>query len=101
MEEDKVLMSAMRMYKRHQETMKKYHLDHPEKTREASKKYIDKMKSEDPVRYQLIKDKNNERYKNIVKPRREQEKNERNEKKKELKEFNSSIIKKTKLISQL
>ena len=65
MENEKIINAALKMYKKHQEIMKKYHSEHPDKVREASKKYITKMKLEQPERYEAIKLKNRERYQRL------------------------------------
>ena len=65
--------AAIKMYVQHKNAMQKYQRRHPEKCRESTQKYIEKMKLEDPQRYELIKLKNRERYHNKTKARKEQE----------------------------
>lgn len=64
-----ILTPAERMYSNHLKNVKTYQQKNPEKMREKCKKYNDKIKIENPEKYQEMLNKKKEYYINVKKPR--------------------------------
>jgi TRAP-type mannitol/chloroaromatic compound transport system substrate-binding protein len=59
---------AIDAYEKQQQRMKKYQTENAEKCNEKAIKYYQKIKAEDPVRYQTILQRQKERYTSKVTP---------------------------------
>ena len=65
---------AERMYKNHLKNVSNYQKKNPEKMREKCRKYNERLKEEFPDKYKIVLEKKKEYYKNIRKPKIENEK---------------------------
>jgi len=54
--------SAIRLYKKHQEAVKKYQQENPAKMKEKAKRYYDKLKESNPEQYKSMLEKKKEQY---------------------------------------
>jgi len=70
-EEISSLSPAEKYYKNHLKNVSKYQKNNPLKMREKNKKHNDKIKNEDPDKYQAKLLKQREYYQTVVKPKRE------------------------------
>jgi hypothetical protein len=70
-ENENVLTPAERMYQNHLKNVKTYQKKNPEKMREKCKKYNEKIKLENPDKYQETLSKKKEYYLNVRKPKLE------------------------------
>jgi hypothetical protein len=68
--EEGILSPAEKFYNNHKKNVQTYQKKHPEKCNEKSKRYMDKLRTECPERYETILEKKREYYKNVVKPRK-------------------------------
>jgi hypothetical protein len=56
------ISSAIRLYKKHQEAVKKYQQENPAKMKEKAKRYYDKLKESNPEQYKSMLEKKKEQY---------------------------------------
>ena len=54
--------SAIRLYKKHQEAVKKYQQENPIKMKEKAKRYYNKLKDSNPEQYKIMLEKKKEQY---------------------------------------
>lgn len=64
------LTPAERLYQRHLAYVKNYQKNNKEKVAENTKKYIERIKVENPEKYEEMKQKRKDYYQNVVKPKR-------------------------------
>jgi hypothetical protein len=68
------LTPAEKYYKNHLKNVSNYQKRNPEKMREKNKKHNDKIKNEDPEKYQAKLLKQREYYQNVIKQKKQLEK---------------------------
>lgn len=68
-EEVSSLSPAEKYYRNHLKNVSNYQKRNPEKMREKNKKHNDKIKIEDPDKYQARLERSRNYYKNVVKPK--------------------------------
>jgi hypothetical protein len=73
-EEVSSLSPAEKYYKNHLKNVSNYQKRNPEKMREKNKKHNDKIKNEDPEKYQAKLLKQREYYQNVIKQKKQLEK---------------------------
>jgi len=73
-EEISSLSPAEKYYKNHLKNVSNYQKRNPEKMREKNKKHNDKIKNEDPEKYQAKLLKQREYYQNVIKQKKQLEK---------------------------
>jgi hypothetical protein len=72
-ETEPALSPAERMYANHRRNVAAYQLRNPEKMRTKTKKYLDKIKTDNPEKWDDMKRKKKEYYLSVVKPKRQAE----------------------------
>ena len=72
-QENIILSPAERYYRNHLKNVITYQKKNPEKMREKCKKYSDKLKEENPEKYQVMLDRKKLYYINTIKPKRERD----------------------------
>lgn len=75
--ETEPLTPAERMYANHRKNVAAYQSRNPEKMRAKTKKYLNKLKTEEPEKWDELKQKKKEYYLTVVKPKKKAEKERR------------------------
>ena len=70
---NEAMTPAMKMYENHKRHVLMHQKRHPEKVKEKMQRYVNKMRREEPEKYELMKQKQRDYYHRVVKPRKDEE----------------------------